>query len=176
MAVGFETLKSRICELKVWELTVDAVGREALDDVHLDSPAAAAFWFSLTDGSIDERLPDHWHRNLKAFEEHIQRHVFFCFITEQFVYNLSGLGVRVVWKLFNWRRQRSVHYRFILSDGTTSVLCWLIVYSVVSSCPITSYHISCQIGSDKIVSDRIILLHIEYHISHITYKLTCHRP
>ena len=24
-----------------------------------------------------------------------------CFITEQYLYNYSGLGVRVVWKLFN---------------------------------------------------------------------------
>ena len=30
----------------------------------------------------DERFPYHRHRNLKTFEEHIQKHVSYCFITE----------------------------------------------------------------------------------------------
>ena len=48
-----------------------------------------------------EQFPNHRHRNLKACEEHVQTHVFSRFITESCLYNFSGLGVRVVWKLFN---------------------------------------------------------------------------
>ena len=43
------------------------------------------------------RPPD---RNLKASEEHIQKHVSSCFIVERYVHNCSGLGSRAVWKLF----------------------------------------------------------------------------
>ena len=28
-----------------------------------------------------ERLPNHRHWNLKAFEEHIQTHIYVCFVT-----------------------------------------------------------------------------------------------
>ena len=48
---------------------------------------------------VREQLPNHRHRNLKAFEEHIQKHVSSCFVTELYLYNFSGLGVRVAWKL-----------------------------------------------------------------------------
>ena len=47
-----------------------------------------------------EQLPNRRHQNLKAFEEHIQQYGSVCFVTEQYLYNLSGYGVRVVWKLF----------------------------------------------------------------------------
>ena len=47
-----------------------------------------------------ERFPDHRHRNLKAFREHIQKMTSSCFITERYLYNFSWLGVRVVWNLF----------------------------------------------------------------------------
>ena len=47
-----------------------------------------------------ERFPDHRHRNFKAFREHIKHQDPACSITEQYLYNLSWLGVRVVWKLF----------------------------------------------------------------------------
>ena len=50
--------------------------------------------------NLYEQLSDHRHQHLKAFEEHIQKHVSACFLTEQHLYNLLGLGVRAVWKLF----------------------------------------------------------------------------
>ena len=52
--------------------------------------------------NIIERFPHHWHLNLKAFREHIRNQVSDCFVTEEYVYNISGLGVRVVWTLFNY--------------------------------------------------------------------------
>ena len=54
----------------------------------------------------NEQLPSHRHRNLKAFEEHIQTHISSCFITEWYLYNFSGLVARVVWKLFIQRALR----------------------------------------------------------------------
>ena len=45
-----------------------------------------------------EQLLNHRHRNLKAFREHVQNHVVYCFMSEIFI-EVSGLGVRVVWKL-----------------------------------------------------------------------------
>ena len=60
-----------------------------------------------------ERFPDHRHRSLKAIEEHFQIHVSDCFVTELYLHNISGSGVRVVWKLFTdvlcvraWRIQQ----------------------------------------------------------------------
>ena len=59
----------------------------------------SAFIFSMTciykrrvqDGSgvplmLFEQLPNHRHRNLKAFEEHIQKHVLYGFSTESYLY------------------------------------------------------------------------------------------
>ena len=48
----------------------------------------------------DERLPDHRHWNLKALEGRIQKHVYFWLHYRVIVIVCSGLGVRVVWKLF----------------------------------------------------------------------------
>ena len=50
--------------------------------------------------SSHEQVPDHRRQNFKAFEEHVEQHVSSCFVTESYLYNFSGLGVRVVWKLF----------------------------------------------------------------------------
>ena len=33
-------------------------------------------------GCLVEHVPDHRHRHLKAFEEHMQKHVSSCFVTE----------------------------------------------------------------------------------------------
>ena len=41
----------------------------------------------------NEQSPNHRHRNLKAFEEHIQTHVSVCFVTEQYSYE-ELVGVR----------------------------------------------------------------------------------
>ena len=49
----------------------------------------------------NERFPDHRHRNLKAFRERIQNRVSYWFVTEYYLYDSSGLGVRVVRKLSN---------------------------------------------------------------------------
>ena len=32
-----------------------------------------------------EQFPEHRHRNLKAFREHIQKHVSDCFVTERYL-------------------------------------------------------------------------------------------
>ena len=42
-------------------------------------------------------LPNHRHRNSKALEDHIQKHVSDCFVTEQHLQNFSGLGGHVPW-------------------------------------------------------------------------------
>ena len=55
---------------------------------------------STIQGRLYEQLPNHRHRNLKAFEEHIQKHIYYLFVTESYLYYFSGSGVRVVWKLF----------------------------------------------------------------------------
>ena len=34
---------------------------------------------------IIEQFPDRRHRNLKAFREHIQKHVSYCFLTERYL-------------------------------------------------------------------------------------------
>ena len=36
-------------------------------------------------GNVFEQSPNHRHRNLKAFEEHIQKHDSYCFVAEQYV-------------------------------------------------------------------------------------------
>ena len=64
----------------------------------------SAFIFSMTciykrrvqDGSgvplmLFEQLPNHRHRNLKAFEEHIQKHVSSCFVTESYLYEIMNI-------------------------------------------------------------------------------------
>ena len=35
--------------------------------------------------SSSDRFPDPRHRNLKAFREHVQKHVSSCFVTEQYL-------------------------------------------------------------------------------------------
>ena len=38
--------------------------------------------------ALDERCPDHRHRNLKAFEEHVRAQVSYCFIAESYLSRL----------------------------------------------------------------------------------------
>ena len=79
--------------------------------VHLPSKLLAIVAFTSSATGPDaprQQFPDHRNRNFKAFEEHIQTHVSSCFVAEQYLYNFSGLGVRVVWKLFiDWTEQRT---------------------------------------------------------------------
>ena len=58
----------------------------ALKEVSQSAQAAASLTVLLkAPFYIHEQSPNHRHRNLKAFAEHIQRHVFVRFVTDQYL-------------------------------------------------------------------------------------------
>ena len=98
-------------------------------------------WKTLWVTTKNEQLPNHRHQNLKASRGHSQKHGSSCFSTERYLYNFSGLEVRVISKLFTFAWWSRPFRPFSVSNNKTiisaskytsiSLLLWLLLLLLV---------------------------------------------